>query len=150
MLCDKELADFSIVLRAPAVTIGEHILTDLLNTTPEDFKRCKAITCGFERKIDLPYSFYEDLQRHRISGRRCDHPVLIIQGNKDGIVPSEDVVSFCGSHGNAVLKIIDGADHRFKNPGEIEKVIDAAISYWGIKTDNSDRHIEKQDPRIRF
>lgn len=132
LLCSQKLADFRIVLRAPAVTMAEHILTELLKTSPEDFKRRKTITCGFERKIELPYGFYQDLQKHGISKYLCDNPLLIIQGDKDGIVPLDDVVSFCAAHKNATLKIIDGADHRFKNPGEIEKVIAAAISYWGI------------------
>ena len=132
LLCSRELSDFNIVLRAPAVTMPEHILTDLLKTTPEDFKRRKAITCGFERKIDLPYEFYKELQKHRVSECDCDQPLLIIHGREDRTVPLYDIVSFCGSHRNAELKIINGADHRFKNPGEIEKVIDAAVSYWGI------------------
>ena len=132
LLCSRKLADFRIVLRAPAVTMPEHILTDLLKTTPEDFKRRKTITCGFERKIDLPFSFYQDLQKHRISGCFCDVPLLIIHGDNDDIVPVEDVVSFCGSHKKAILKITGGADHRFKKPGEIEQVIADAISYWGI------------------
>lgn len=132
LLCSPKLADFRIVLRAPAITMPEHILTDLLKTTPEDFRRRKTITCGFDRKIDLPYGFYQNLQKHRVSECFCNNPLLIIQGDKDDIVPLNDVVSFCAAHKNATLKIIDGADHRFKNPGEIEKVIAEAIFYWNI------------------
>lgn len=132
LLCSQRLTDFNMILRVPAVTMPEHILTDLLHISPEDYKERGSITCGFERKIDLPFSFYQELQEHRISECVCDQPMLIIHGDKDDIVPFEDVVSFCAAHKNAVLKTIKGADHRFKKSGEIEKVVEAALAYWNL------------------
>lgn len=132
LLCSKKLKDFSIVLRASAVTMPEHILTDLLDTTPESFEKSRTITCGFDRKICLQFSFYEELQMHKISHYICDNPMLIIHGDMDDIVPYRDIVDFCSCHKNAVLRTVYGADHRFKKTGEVEQVIESAISYWKI------------------
>ncbi|MBP1587667.1 MAG: alpha/beta fold hydrolase [Clostridia bacterium] len=135
LLCSHMLNDFSIVLRAPAVTMAEHVLTDLLHTSPEEYKKQGVISCGFERKIDLPYSFYQELQAHQVSGCAHGRPMLIIHGSNDDVVPLDDVVSFCDAHRDAVLKIIEGADHRFKKPGEIERVVKMALDHWGIPSD---------------
>lgn len=69
LLCSEELKDFRIVLRSPAVTMPEHILTDILNVTPEEFKSRGSIQCGFERQIMLPYSFYEELQKNSVMNK---------------------------------------------------------------------------------
>lgn len=132
LLCSKKLADFSIVLRAPAVTMPEHILTDLLNTTPEEFEKAGTITCGFERRICLPYSFYDELQKHKVAYCICDDPMLIIHGDKDDVVPYRDIIDFCSNHKNAILQTVFGADHRFKNPGELEQVVGSARAYWKL------------------
>ena len=132
LLCGNKLKDFSIVLRAPAVTMAEHILTDLLNTTPEAFKKAGTIIYGFDRKICLPFSFYEELQKYRIADCVCDNPMLIIHGDIDDVVPYHDIIDFCSCHKNAVLRTVHGADHRFKKAGEIKQVIESAISYWKL------------------
>ena len=130
LLCADQLVDFSIVLRAPAVTLPEHILTDILETTPDDFRRRGIIECGYERKIKLPYCFYEDLQHHRVMDRDYYRQMLIIHGDKDDVVPPKDILRFCGDHPTMRLVSIDGADHRFKNKGELERVVNAAMHFW--------------------
>lgn len=132
LLCSRDLEDFSIVLRAPAVTMGEHILTDLLQITPEEWKERGSVVCGFERRIDLPYRFYEELRLHSLSDRECDPPLLILHGDADDVVPCEDVAAFCASHANAKLQMIRGADHRFNKPGELDQVVGLTLAYWGI------------------
>lgn len=133
LLCADQLADFSIVLRAPAVTMPEHILTDILETTPDDFKQRRFIECGYERKIKMPYSFYEDLQHHRVMNRDYHQPMLIVHGDRDAVVPRTDIRQFCSDHPTMRLVSIDGADHRFKNEGELEKVISEAMRFWSEK-----------------
>lgn len=134
LLCAEQLTDFSIVLRAPAVTMPEHILTDILETTPDDFKQRGFIECGYERKIKLPYSFYEELQRHRVMDGDYHQRMLIVHGDRDEIVSRTDIRQFCSDHPMMQLVSIDGADHRFKNEGELEKVINAAIRFWTEKS----------------
>ena len=133
LLCAEALRDFLPVLRAPAVTMPEHILTDLLGLTPEAFRQAGSSVIGFDRKIRLPYRFWQDLQAHPVMSLPCDVPTLIIHGDRDDVVPPEDVRRYCETHPNASLCVIGGADHRFKGPGELAQVIRAALSFWGLE-----------------
>ena len=130
LLCSGRLADFRFVLRAPAVTMPNHLLTDMLQTTPEAFAECKVIECGFERKIMLSYDFYEELQQNCIMDQTFDFPMLIVHGDADDVVPHSDIQKFCMQNTRAELCVIHGADHRFKKKGEIDLVINAAMKYW--------------------
>ena len=50
--------------------------------------------------------------------------MYIIQGDKDDIAPIEDTKKFALMNPKKViLKIIEGADHRMKGEGELEKAI---------------------------
>lgn len=124
LLCYEQLGDFSYVLRAPAVTMPRLLLENVLKLSAEEFKDQGSIVCGFERKITLPYSFYKELLREKeLINKSFSSPISIIHGNKDDIVPLEDIISFKNAHNTVSLFVIEGADHRFKNPGEIQKVI---------------------------
>lgn len=132
LLCAENLKDFKIILRAPAVTMPEHILLDILNMSAQEFKEKENVNCGFERAMALPYSFYEDLLAHSLMNREYDSPMLIIHGDKDDVVPHEDILSFCQSRNTFQLAVIKGADHRFKKPGEMEAIIKEADNFWKI------------------
>ena len=58
--CDN-LTGYKMILRAPAVTMPKVLLESVLNVTDKQFKKKGVIECGFERRIRLPYSFYENL-----------------------------------------------------------------------------------------
>ena len=131
LLCAEELEDFRFVLRAPAVTMGEHILLpNILQMTEEEFREKGSVLCGFKRFFLLPYAFYEELRKYPVMGRTFRSPMLIVQGDADDVVPPEDIREFCGRNENAMLKMIPGADHRLKKPGEIEQAVAAAIAYY--------------------
>jgi alpha/beta superfamily hydrolase len=49
--------------------------------------------------------------------------VHIFHGDRDDIVPLDVILNFVNIYQNANLIIIKGADHRFKNEGEIERII---------------------------
>lgn len=132
LLCADRLSDFRTVLRAPAVTMPEHILTDLLHKTPEEFRACGTAECGFERKIRLPYRFYEELQGYGVMDRDLREPMLVIHGDADDVVPHEDILRFCEAHPSVTLAVIPGADHRFKKPGELQKITALATDFWRL------------------
>lgn len=130
LLCMQELKNYKIILRAPAVTMPEHILTDILHISSEKLKSMKSIICGFDRKVDIAYAFYEELQLNKVANVNFDREMLIIHGNADNIVPPEDIEKFCSVNPSIRLCVIDGADHRFKKPGELKEVIRAAKKYY--------------------
>jgi dienelactone hydrolase len=81
----------------------------------------------------LPYSFYEDLLSQVVIGsKQISLPILIIHGDHDDIVPLSDIEAFSSSQSNVSLKIISGADHRFKNEGEIQTIVDITKTFLNI------------------
>lgn len=129
LLCMDNLPGWHFVLRAPAVTMLEILLKNVLGVTSEEFENAGTVRCGYERKLDLPYSFYTDLQKHADAAQASDSPMLIIHGSADNTVPYEHVKDFCRCHPNAILRTIEGADHRFKKPGELEEVVKLTREY---------------------
>ncbi len=133
LLCYEKLSEFGLVCRAPAITMPELLLTTVLKISPESFKEVGFVDCGFERSMRLPYSFYEELLRQeKPSLQNETKPVLIIHGDSDDIVPLEVIREFSDIHKNVELYVIKGADHRFKNAGEPEKIVTATRRFLGI------------------
>lgn len=133
LLCAESLGDFTFILRAPAVTMPKVLIDNVLKITAEEFKQSGRVECGFERKISLPYSFYEEAKEQEKSlGKKISSPILVIHGDLDDIVPLADVRDFVTAQENARLEIIRGADHRFKNAGEIERIIALTTSCLGL------------------
>ena len=130
ILAREQLSDFTYVLRAPAVTMPKILTETVLKIPREEFSDLGVIECGFERKMNLPFSFLTDLESQP-SAESChiDSPFLVIHGDADDVVPPEDVFTFCEKQECSVLEIIKGADHRFKNPGEIDAVIEKTMDF---------------------
>ncbi len=134
LLCAELLKDFAFVLRAPAVTMPVVLLENVLKISAEAFKEQGCVCCGFERPIDLPYSFYENLLEQRNACDVClSQRTLVIHGDRDDIVPLSDVKAFVKNQDTVTLEIIRGADHRFKNKGEAEKVTEYTGGFLNIQ-----------------
>lgn len=129
LLCADELQDFSFVLRAPAINMPQCLLNSVLKVTREEFERAKVLQCGYERKIDLPFAFYEGMLQHDPVNRDYQQQMLVIHGDCDDVVPYCDVALFCRNHPHVEFITIKGADHRFKKPGEIERIIDKTMRF---------------------
>ncbi len=117
-----------IVLRAPAVNMERSFLTFL-----PDFDKFKAdgkCIMGYERRLTVPYSFYDELRNNSVINRNYDRPMLIIHGSRDEVVDPTDIQMFCHINPKAELKIIEKADHRFKASGELDKIIDISEEYF--------------------
>lgn len=113
--------------------VGEEMLT--IHNCKKDLCTvvAKFIECGFERPINLPYSFYENLMNQEVIGsKHISLPTLIIHGDRDDIVPLLDIKTFSMSQNNVSLKIISGADHRFKNDGEMQTIVDMTKTFLNI------------------
>lgn len=129
LLCADSLADFKLVLRAPAVTMPEHILLDILGLSEEEYREAGTAVLHFDKKMIIPFSFYESLKKNSIINRTFSRQALIIHGDCDDIVPRADILEFCKINPQMKLFNVAGADHRFKKPGELDKVISAAREY---------------------
>ena len=129
LLCHDGLSEFNYFLRVPAVTMPKVLMNAVLKCSVREFRQRGVAECGFERKIMLRYEFYEDLLRYDPMACGYARPMIVFHGDNDDVVPYKDVYEFCAKHENTKLITIKGADHRFKNPGEIEQIIDEVKRY---------------------
>ena len=135
--CAEELSDFSIVLRAPAVTMPSLFL-NISEIPVEEYRKAGRWQCGIEgeRSLIVPYAFYEEIQnpKYDVKNKTFTEQMLVIHGDKDITVPYSDVKEFCRRNADHVtLKVVNGADHRFKKPGEIEEVIRLTKEFWNLQ-----------------
>ena len=86
---------------------------------------------GFERKITIYKSFYKDLLNNKIIDLyNKKRKIFIIQGDQDNVAPIKDTIDFSKKNTPCIdLKILEGADHRMKKDGELEKVIEWSKQY---------------------
>ena len=134
LLSSDGLANYKMILRAPAVTMPKVLLESVLKLTPEDFESKGSVACGFERKIQLPYSFYRNLTQYDPFAKDYFNDTLVIHGDKDDIVPLKDVKNFVRNRENIELFVIKNADHRFKNEGEVEQIVSETIKFMDKKS----------------
>lgn len=117
-----------IVLRAPAVQMAQTFLK-IAGLTAGQLLEQGRVQYGFGRVMELPYSLYEE-----ISNSSVDFvdpvPMLLIQGGRDETVLPQDVVQFTWLNECAELLIMPETDHRFKAPGEMEKIVDLARDWF--------------------
>ena len=120
-----------IILRAPAINMS-HVLEDVLlpfqSLSAEDLKTPTNI--GKEQTLWVNYDFIEELRVNNLQNSSpTDNFLYILQGKKDDIVNPEDNEKFFNKYYENKHKIIyfENADHRFKKPGELERIIDEAF-----------------------
>ena len=121
-------ADVRIVLRAPAVDMRATFEMQVPDGI-EAFRKKGSVVMGYERRLNVPYSFYTELCENDISHTDLQREMLIIHGDRDADVLPEYISRFCEANPRARLEIIKGADHRFKGDGELEKVVELAERY---------------------
>lgn len=116
-----------IVLRSPAIEMAKILKEVLLKESFSKYKENGYTILGFERKMKIPYSFYEELLNNNINKiyDNIEIPKMhIIQGNKDEIAMIEDTIKFVENHKNQIeLNIIDNGDHRMNSPELRKKVM---------------------------
>ena len=124
-----------IVLRAPAIKMDKIFKETLLRETFEEFQKRGITKIGFDRIMNIPFSFYEELKQNQILKiYKNSQKILIIQGTEDDVAPIKDTKELIDlDKANFELFEIQGADHRMKKDGELEKAINKAKKYFLIK-----------------
>ena len=124
-----------IVLRAPAIKMDKIFKETLLRETFEEFQKRGITKLGFDRIMNIPFSFYEELKQNQILKiYKNSQKILIIQGTEDDVAPIKDTKELIDlDKTNFELFEIRGADHRMKKDGELEKAINKAKEYFLIK-----------------
>ena len=80
--------------------------------------------------MSLGKDFIDSLARNDAFDLQPPHPdrMLIIQGDRDEVVDARDIVRYADKNG-IKLALFAGADHRYKNPGEKERVVSEVESF---------------------
>lgn len=121
---------FTIVLRAPAICMDEILINSILKESMEDFKNRGYTILGYEKSMEVYFSFYEELVENNILEKfNRKRKMLIVQGTEDDMAPISDTIKFINKNEDAILEKIVGADHRMKKEGELEKAINIAVDY---------------------
>lgn len=118
-----------VILRAPAIRMGTVLEQNIM--TPEmnhEVAEKGYFDFGYERVMKVTKSFLDEVMKNDVvalyKGEICPD-IDIIHGTVDDFVPIRDSIEFCEEH-HIPLHKIEGADHRFKGPGQIEEIIDIA------------------------
>lgn len=130
MLKNDEFAGSKAVFRAPAVMMHETFENVISNYTIAELAKDAVAECGFERKMRLGYGFYADLKDHALEDVFFSNPVLMIYGDRDNVVSPDHMGAFAGARSNIRSKVICGADHRFKNKGELDLVVKYSVDFF--------------------
>lgn len=118
-----------IILRAPAIKMYDILMNNILDERMlESLKMNGYFDFGFERIMRIRNQFIIDLKNNSVVDLYKNNKfnnIDIIHGTNDKTVPIIDSMLFCKEH-NLVLHEIEGANHRFDIPGQVEEVVDIA------------------------
>lgn len=120
-----------IILRAPAICMNKIYLSSLLNESLDSYKQKGYTKIGFDREMNVPYEFYNELNQNNLFELyNSDKNMLILHGTEDDTAPIEDTIRFIKVKNPKIqLHKLIGTDHRMKKPGELEEVIKLSIDY---------------------
>lgn len=126
ILLNKLIGDNSnydnIVLRSPAFNMKNILVESLLKEPFEQYKRLGKAKAGHGGKIEVPYSFYEDLVSHNLyDNYKEKRKILIIQGSLDDTAPIKDTYKFIKNRPEIELIEIKNIKHHM-NPQEISLI----------------------------
>ena len=114
-----------IILKSPAIFMDE-VLKNLLQKngfSVQDLEK-NHIDLGFERPLFVNYKFLTDLSANSLKHKKFAQYIDIIQGDRDDVVDIYSNEEFYKQNClDYSLHYIKGADHRFKNVGELDKII---------------------------
>lgn len=119
-----------IILRSPAIQMRKVVYDSIINPdVREELDEKGYFVYGFERKMEITNEFLDDLMKYDVLdlyGEERLENVSIIHGTADDLVPFGDSEEFAREHG-CRLYPVEGADHRYKKEGELEKVMVIAL-----------------------
>lgn len=113
-----------LILRSPALRMPQTFIDFFPDAEKERFLAGDSMTSGYERTMQLTVSFYDSLKVHNPFSAPVESPerVLILQGDRDDVVFPSDTRAFAEKNRIRVAWF-RGADHRYKNPGDLERIV---------------------------
>ncbi len=120
-----------IILRSPALDMPEVVRHFMDDETYKAWEKGGTVDFGLERPLPLTIEFLRELRRHGAAlGSIADSErFMIIQGDKDDVVSPDLARRFARQNGIAIC-MVEGADHRYKNPGDVDRILEAAVDFF--------------------
>ena len=122
--------DIRLVLQTPDLSMA-HTLLNMIQLTEEEFHRQGRVVIGAttKRAVEVPYSFYEELQEHMLYDNH-HMPMLLLHGEMDEVAPLSYLEPFRRFNDQSKLVVIPGADHQFRGTGQWEMVVDLTRDWF--------------------
>ena len=125
LICLDELValpgKIKLVVQTPSVRMHETLLA-IKKINRETLWAMDRIIFRTERPLTVTYSFYEELVEN-IALTAHPIPMLILHGEQDSVIRSEDIQQFHRINENSKLVIIPGTSHRFLEDGAWDMVL---------------------------
>ena len=137
ILMNKLIGDPSnydnIVLRSPAFNMKDILVRSLLKEPFEQYKKSGKAKAGHEGKLEVPYSFYEDLVKHNLyDNYKEKRKILILQGEQDDTALIEDTYKFIKNKPEIELIEMKNIKHHM-NPQEIALSTEIMLKRLNVK-----------------
>lgn len=117
-----------IILRSPAIKMDKILKDVLLREYGYSFSnlQCGAINLGYSRMVDVDINFYNSLVDNSLDNYQNNNFLYVLQGKQDDVVNYLDNEDFFNQKCKSNYKIyyFNNADHRYKNNGEKEKIVE--------------------------
>lgn len=136
VLLNKLIGDktdyYNIVLRSPAFNMEDIFIKSLLKEPFEKYKENKKARVSHGGKMEVPYSFYEDLVNHNLyKNYKEKRKILIIQGDKDDTALIQDTYKFMENRPELQIIEMINMNHHME-PHEIILCTEKMIQELGI------------------
>ena len=120
-----------LVLQTPSVRMDRTLLA-MMGLTSQTLWAMDRYTLPTPRPLTVTYRFYEELASHSAMAE-VPIPVLILHGQQDAYVASEDLRMFYDLNDQAELVILSGVTHQFLEPGAWDMVVDLTRDWFDFE-----------------
>lgn len=132
LLCMDELTEklgrLKTVMRSPSVRMSDSFLK-MARNSEEDFLKKGRVDCGYGRRMEISYSFYEDLRGNNAMAD-YDMPMMVLHGELDDVVRMEDIEYFRLLNAKSRLVVLPDAGHHLNSDFETDMIVDLSRDWY--------------------
>ena len=134
LLCLEELMELpgnvKLVIQSPCLRMHENLLRMTRGFNKVTLQTMERVTLRSKRPVDVTYSFYEELRDNPVLGVSYPMPILVLHGELDQVIDTDDVRNFRRINEPSKLVILPGVTHRFLEDGAWDMVLDLTRDWF--------------------
>lgn len=132
LTCLEDMLDLPgnirLVLQTPSVRMHETLLA-MTRTTKATLRAMGFTTFHTKRPLKVTYDAYKEMENH-LAMITYPIPMLILHGEEDKYIRTEDIQNFARINDQSKLVIIPGTTHRFLEEGAWDMVLDLTRDWF--------------------